>query len=298
MSREAVRERLSDYAEMTESALEKYIPEVDCLQRRVIDAARYSLKAGGKRIRPALVMEFCRVCGGEPETALPIACAIELMHTFSLIHDDLPCMDDDDFRRGKPSCHKAFDEPTAVLAGDALAIAPFRVIADAALRKQLNPDAAIKIISLLGELSGFFGMIGGQMLDLENEQKQPTVEVILEMYRMKTGALLEFCCRAGCIAAGAGAAQQLAAGSYGQRLGLAFQIVDDILDVTADEQTLGKPVGSDAAEGKYTYVSAAGLENAREKARQLTEQALEELCAFADNEFLIDLTRELLNRRF
>lgn len=298
MSADLVRERLADYAEMTEEALDKYIPETDCLQRRVIDAARYSLAAGGKRIRPALVMEFCRVCGGEPETALPVACAIEMMHTFSLIHDDLPCMDDDDFRRGKPSCHKAFDEATAVLAGDSLAILPFRVIADAALRKQLDKDAALKIISLLGELSGFFGMIGGQMVDLENEHKQPSKEVILEMYRMKTGALLEFCCRAGCIAAGAGAAEQLAAGSYGQRLGLAFQIVDDILDVTADEKILGKPVGSDAADGKYTYVSAVGLENAREKAWQLTEQALEQLSVFVDKSFLVDLTKELLNRRF
>ncbi len=298
MSADLVRERLADYAEMTVEALNKYIPETDCLQRRVIDAARYSLAAGGKRIRPAMVMEFCRVCGGEPETALPVACAIEMMHTFSLIHDDLPCMDDDDFRRGKPSCHKAFDEATAVLVGDALAILPFRVIADAALRKQLDKDAALKIISLLSELSGFFGMIGGQTVDLENEHKQPSEEVILEMYRMKTGALLEFCCRAGCIAAGAGAAEQLAAGSYGQRLGLAFQIVDDILDVTADEKTLGKPVGSDAADGKYTYVSAAGLENAHEKARQLTEQALEQLSVFDDNEFLADLTKELLNRRF
>ncbi|MBD5111375.1 MAG: polyprenyl synthetase family protein [Ruminococcaceae bacterium] len=297
MSAYSVKERLADYAEMTEEALEKYIPEMDCLQRRVIDAARYSLSAGGKRIRPALVMEFCRVCGGDPETALPVACAIEMMHTFSLIHDDLPCMDDDDMRRGKPSCHKAFDEATAVLAGDALAIAPFRVIADAALHKLLDKDAALKIIALLGELSGFFGMIGGQMIDLENEHKQPSMEVILEMYRMKTGALLEFCCRAGCIAAGTGAAEQLAAGSYGQRLGLAFQIVDDILDVTADEKTLGKPVGSDAADGKYTYVSAVGLENAREKARQLTEQALEQLSGFADNEFLVDLTNELLDRQ-
>lgn len=297
MSAYSVKERLADYAEMTEEALEKYIPEVDCLQRRVIDAARYSLSAGGKRIRPALVMEFCRVCGGDPETALPVACAIEMMHTFSLIHDDLPCMDDDDMRRGKPSCHKAFDEATAVLAGDALAIAPFRVIADAALHKLLDKDAALKIIALLGDLSGFFGMIGGQMIDLENEHKQPSMEVILEMYRMKTGALLEFCCRAGCISAGAGAAEQLAAGSYGQRLGLAFQIVDDILDVTADEKTLGKPVGSDVADGKYTYVSAAGLENAREKARQLTEQALEQLSGFADNEFLVDLTNELLDRQ-
>ena len=291
-----VKERLADYAEMTEEALFRYLPEVDCLQKSVIEAARYSLSAGGKRIRPALVMEFCRVCGDDPETALPVACAIEMLHTFSLIHDDLPCMDDDDMRRGKPSCHKAFGEATAVLAGDALAMLPYQIIAEAGLKKTLPQDAALKLIKLLGELSGVWGMIGGQTVDLENENKRPDVSVILEMYRMKTGALLEFCCRAGCIAAGAGADKQLAAGSYGQRLGLAFQIVDDILDVTADEKLLGKPVGSDAADGKYTYVSAVGLDKARERASELTRQAKDCLTEFGDNGFLLELTDMLLVR--
>ncbi len=292
-----VKERLSDYAEMTEEALYKYLPEPECLQKNVIRAARYSLSAGGKRIRPALVMEFCRVCGEDPETALPIACAIEMLHTFSLIHDDLPCMDDDDLRRGKPSCHKAFGEATAVLAGDALAMLPYQVIAQAGLKKTLPQDAALKVIKLLGELSGVWGMIGGQTVDLENENKRPEVSVILEMYRMKTGALMEFCCRAGCIAAGAGADKQLAAASYGQRLGLAFQIVDDILDVTADEKLLGKPVGSDAADGKYTYASAVGLKKAEEHAAELTRQAKECLSEFPGNEFLLGLTDMLLERR-
>lgn len=291
-----VKERLSDYAEMTAQALEKYLPFTDCLQKRVIEAARYSLSAGGKRLRPALVMEFCRVCGGEPETALPAACAIEMLHTFSLIHDDLPCMDDDDMRRGKPSCHKAFGEDMAVLAGDALAMLPYQIIAEAGLHKTFPQETALKLITLLGELSGVRGMIGGQALDLENEGKRAEVPVILEMYRMKTGALLEFSCRAGCIAAGAGADKQLAAGSFGQRLGLAFQIVDDILDITADEKILGKPVGSDRAEGKYTYVAAVGLEKARERAAELTEQAKEALLEFPDTEFLEGLTEMLLNR--
>ena len=293
-----VKERLSEYAEMTENALQKYLPQTECLQKSVLEAARYSLSAGGKRIRPALVMEFCRVCGEEPETALPVACAIEMLHTFSLIHDDMPCMDNDDMRRGKPSCHKAFGEATAMLAGDALAMLPYQIIADAGLRKRLSRDSALKIIRLLGELSGIWGMIGGQTIDLENENKRPDVSVILEMYRMKTGALLEFCCRAGCIAAGADADKQLAAGSYGQRLGLAFQIVDDILDVTADEKLLGKPVGSDAADGKYTYVTAVGLEKSKEKAAELTAQAKEQLVEFSDNEFLMGLTDLLLERRF
>ncbi len=291
-----VKERLADYAEMTEEALNRYLPETDCLQKSVIKAARYSLSAGGKRLRPALVMEFCRVCGEEPEAALPVACAIEMLHTFSLIHDDLPCMDDDDLRRGKPSCHKAFGEATAVLAGDALAMLPFQIIAEGGLKKTLSQDAALKIIKLLGELSGVYGMIGGQTVDLENENKRPDVAVILEMYRMKTGALLEFCCKAGCIAAGAGADKQLAAGSYGQRLGLAFQIVDDILDVTADVEKLGKPVGSDKVDGKFTYVSAVGLEKARERAAELTEQAKAFLAQFSDNGFLNGLTEMLLNR--
>lgn len=289
---------LADYAEMTEEALQKYLPSVDCLQKSVIEAAQYSLSAGGKRIRPALVMEFCRVCGEEPETALPVACAIEMMHTFSLIHDDLPCMDDDDMRRGKPSCHKAYGEAAAVLAGDALAMLPFQIIAEAGLKKKLPQDAALKIIKLLGELSGVWGMIGGQTVDLENENKRPDVSVILETYRMKTGALLEFCCRAGCIAAGAGADKQLSAGSYGQRLGLAFQIIDDILDVTADEKLLGKPVGSDDKDGKYTYVSAVGLEKARERAEELTRQAKDALLAFPDNLFLTELTDMLLGRKY
>lgn len=293
-----MNEQLSYYAEITEKALEKYLPQVDCLQGSVIRAARYSLSAGGKRIRPTLVMEFCRVCGGEAEDALPIACAIEMMHTFSLIHDDLPCMDNDNMRRGKPSCHKAFGECTALLAGDALAMLPFQIIAEAALKKRISAEAALKIISLLGERAGIFGMIGGQVIDTENEGKQLETPVLLEMYRMKTGALLDFCCRAGCIAAGTGADKLLAASVYAQKLGLAFQIKDDILDVTADEKLLGKPVGSDAQSGKHTYVSAVGLESARAEAKRLTEEAIKALDAFDDTQFLVELTEFLLERNY
>ena len=293
-----VKERLADYAEMTDEGLEKYLAKVDCMQKSVIDAARYSLFAGGKRIRPALVMEFCRVCGKDPETALPIACAIEMMHTFSLIHDDLPCMDNDDMRRGKPSCHKAFGEATALLAGDALAMLPFQIIAEAGLKQTLPQYSALQIIKLLGELSGVWGMVGGQTIDLQNENTKPDASVILEMYRMKTGALLEFCCKAGCIAAQAGITKQVAAGSFGQRLGLAFQIIDDILDVTADEGLLGKPVGSDAQSGKCTFVNAVGLEKAKLRAAELSRQAKEFLAEFEDNEFLLGLCDTLLERRF
>ncbi len=293
-----VKDRLEYYAEITEAALDKYLPETDCLQSSVIKAARHSLTAGGKRIRPALVMEFCRVCGGEAETALPVACAVEMLHTFSLIHDDLPCMDNDDFRRGKPSCHKAYGEATALLAGDALAILPSQIIAQAGTKGLLDPLAALKIISLLNERAGIFGMIGGQVIDTENEGKQLPEAILLEMYRMKTGALLDFCCRAGCIAAGAGADKQLAASEYAQKLGLAFQIIDDILDVTADEKLLGKPVGSDADSGKYTYVTAVGLEKARAEAERLTLQAEKALEVFEDTEFLRGLTEMLLKRNY
>ena len=291
-----VKEILSDYAEMTERALDRYLPPTDCLQKNVILAARHSLTAGGKRIRPALVMEFCRVCGGEPESALPVACAIEMMHTFSLIHDDLPCMDNDDMRRGKPSCHKAYGEATALLAGDALAIMPSQIIAQAAVERKISADAAVKIIALLNERAGIMGMIGGQVIDTENEGKKLPENILLEMYRMKTGALLEFCCRAGCIAAGAGADKQLAAGTYALKMGLAFQIIDDILDVTADEKLLGKPVGSDSASGKYTYVTCVGIEKARQEAQRLTNEAIEQLGEFEDNEFLVGLTKMLLDR--
>lgn len=293
-----VKDRLEYYAELTESALEKYLPETQCLQASVIKAARHSLTAGGKRIRPALVMEFCRVCGGEPETALPVACAVEMLHTFSLIHDDLPCMDDDDMRRGKPSCHKAYGEATALLAGDALAILPSQIIAQAGVKGLLDGMAALKIIALLNERAGIFGMIGGQVIDTENEGKQLPENILLEMYRMKTGALLEFCCRAGCIAAGAGQDKQLAAADYALRMGLAFQIIDDILDVTADEKLLGKPVGSDKDSGKYTYVSVVGIEKARAEAERLTAQAEKALDAFEDTEFLKGLTEMLLKRNY
>lgn len=292
-----VNEILRDYAEMTEEALEKYLSVASGLQRSVIEASRYSLLAGGKRIRPALVMEFCRLCGGDPETALPVACALEMTHTFSLIHDDLPCMDNDDLRRGKPSCHKKYGEATALLAGDYLAVLPYQVIADAANKNLLPQDVALKIISLLAENVGAYGMIGGQMIDLELGNVIPDTTTILEMYRMKTGALLEFACKAGSIVAGANAREQLAAASYGKRLGEAFQIIDDILDVTESEQTTGKPANSDAKSGKYTYVFAVGVDAARQHAESLTQQAISFIDIFDDTEFLTELAKQLVYRK-
>lgn len=260
----------------------------------LIEAMWYSLMAGGKRIRPILVLEFCRVCGGTVEKALSAACALEMIHTFSLVHDDLPCMDDDDMRRGKPSCHKAYGEAGALLAGDALLNYAYAVIAD---DESLSYETRIKIISDLSASVGINGMIGGQVIDttykgIFDEQ------TLLDMYSMKTGALLKTACRMGCIAAGADCERIKYAENYAEKLGLAFQIIDDILDVTGDEKLFGKPIGSDASSQKVTYASLNGIEKSREYAQKLTDEALEILDKFDNNSFLNELTNYLLNRNY
>jgi geranylgeranyl diphosphate synthase type II len=263
-------------------------------QERVVDAMRYSLKAGGKRIRPVLVLEFCRLCGGNPEAACTAAAALEMIHTFSLIHDDLPAMDDDDYRRGRKSCHKAFDEATAILAGDALSIHAFSVLAE---DSSLSDAQKVRLIQVLGETAGYHGMIGGQIIDMENEQRSDVdLSNLRAMCEAKTGALIRCACRMGCIVAGATQAQIDLADRYGACLGLAFQIVDDILDVTSTTEVLGKPVGSDAASHKATFVTQMGLEAAQKMAAQLTEEATTLLQQFSDAAFLVDLTHDLLVR--
>lgn len=260
-------------------------------QREIVQAMWYSLSAGGKRIRPALTLEFCRVCGGDEDKALPAACALEMIHTFSLIHDDLPCMDDDDMRRGKPSCHKVYGEAAALLAGDALLNMAYEIVCGG------NNAAEVKIalISELSAAAGVNGMIGGQVIDTLYGGRI-TEELLLGMYSMKTGALLKAACRMGCIAAGAGEDRLVCAEAYAERLGLAFQIKDDILDIYGDERLLGKPVGSDEKSGKLTYAALSGEEKARQTAERLTDEAAAELEAFGDNEFLRELTAYLLNR--
>lgn len=258
-------------------------------QKNVAEAMYYSLSAGGKRIRPVLTMEFCRICGGND--ALSAALAVEMIHTFSLIHDDLPCMDDDDFRRGKPSCHRAFGETTALLAGDALENAAFNII--------VNLEYSDKVkCSLIKELSyetGVLGMIGGQVIDTEYSGQMDEA-LLLDMYRMKTGALLKAACKMGCICADAGLEKLLAADTYAENLGLAFQIIDDILDIEGSSEELGKPSGSDAANGKVTYASLNGISKSREYAQILTDNALAALNAFDDTDFLREFTMYLLDR--
>lgn len=288
---------LSEYIEYIENNLKYYTEDKikDTPQKRLAEAMRYSLQAGGKRIRPVLVMEFCRICGGTKEDARAAACAIEMIHTFSLIHDDLPAMDDDDFRRGRPSCHKAYDEATAVLAGDALAILPFQIIAE---DESVTSNKKVKLIADLASASGMYGMTGGQQIDIENESKSSIDQSNLRyMYSLKTGALIRTACRMGCIAAGADDTVVELADRFACNLGLAFQIIDDILDVTSTTEELGKPVGSDAQQNKTTFVTVLGIEKAMQEADKITLDAIDILKNFDDNDFLIDLTQTLLNRR-
>ena len=290
------KKTLNEYISFTESTLKKFSYKNKLgLQSSVADAMDYSLEAGGKRIRPVLVLAFCHMCGGDYRKAAAPAAAIEMIHTLSIIHDDLPCMDNDDFRRGKPSCHKKFGEACAVLAGDALAIRPFQVIAES----ELNDSMKIKLIAELACSSGAEGMIGGQIIDMENEQRSTVNgENLRMMYALKTGRLIKTSCVMGCIAAEASDEQVKNAEEYAHCLGLAFQIIDDILDVTGDEAALGKPIGSDAEENKTTFVTLYGIENAREEAVKLTDKAMKILGRFDNNEFLIELTKYLLDRNY
>ena len=284
------------YVGAVNAALEEAVPAGSGPYGVVRDAMRYSLAAGGKRIRPVLTLEFARANGGDPARAMPFACAIEMVHTYSLIHDDLPCMDDDDFRRGRPSCHKRFGEANALLAGDALLTLAFEQIASAPERAGTDPAACLRASRELAALAGIGGMVGGQVMDLENEGK-PVSEVDLrETYRLKTSALLMAACRMGALAAGADAAAVRNAGEYAERLGLAFQIVDDILDVTGDAAVLGKPIGSDRENGKITSVTLLTLEGARAEAARLTREASAILSELPDSGFLLELTDSLLNR--
>ncbi len=281
---------MNKQTEAINAALETYLPQGDDPVSR---AMRYSVQNGGKRVRPWLTLSFCALCGGDPETAMPFACALEMIHTYSLIHDDLPCMDDDDLRRGKPSCHVAFGEANALLAGDGLLTLAFETAASA----KTEPRATVRAIRLLAQAAGAAGMIGGQVMDLENEGRQVGVETLRQTDRLKTGELIRAACVIGCIAANANEAQCAAAERYAEGVGIAFQIVDDILDVTSDAQTLGKPIGSDSANEKSTYVSAMGIEQAKAAAAAYTAQAQAALTAFdGDTKPLADFAAQMLNR--
>ena len=287
---------MNEDIKLIEEALESFLPSGDCLEKNVVDAMRYSLMAGGKRVRPRLVLEFARLIGEKDEEVLPLACAVEMIHTYSLIHDDLPCMDDDDTRRGKPSNHKVFGEAVALLAGDALLTLAFKTVFSGLSSK--NACRRAKCAELLAEFAGATGMIGGQIIDLESEGKAPERERLEIMDKKKTGCLIKAACLLGCVGAGIFDEEKLnAAESYGESIGLAFQIVDDILDVTSTTQQLGKPVGSDLQQDKATYVSLLGVDECKRLADELTDKALSSLDVFdGDSTALKELALSLANR--
>jgi len=247
----------------------------------VAQAMRYSLSGGGKRVRPALTMAFCELFGGAAAQAVPLAVAIEMVHCYSLIHDDLPCMDNDDYRRGRLSCHRQFGEQAALLAGDALLTQAFGVIAQA----RLSAEIRCKAVELLANAGK--GMIDGQWLDLSHENKTMTRAQLEQMNAGKTGALIATACELGCLAASTTEAQTRAARSYSAYLGLLFQLTDDILDVTSSPETLGKSIGKDAAAGKNTWVSLLGLAGAKRQASEFVAQAQREIAPFATEDHLL-----------
>lgn len=286
---------LEKHTATVEREIDNLFPEISAPYKSVCDASRYSLLLGGKRIRPALMLEFARVCGGEEREVLPFAVALEMIHTYSLIHDDLPCMDNDDMRRGKPACHIEFGEDIALLAGDTLLTESFGV----ALTSSTSDDKKLAALSVLAKNAGLHGMIGGQVMDLSFEKTNPTADELKEMYLLKTGALLKSAAQIGCILAGADCETQKKACEYAENLGLAFQIIDDILDLIGDQTLLGKPIGSDEANNKTTFVTLYGLEKAKELAKEFTNNALAALeCFKGDTTNLKLITNYLLDRKF
>jgi len=288
--------KLAALRKKTDAALDRWLPSEKTRPATLHRAMRYSVFAGGKRLRPILCLAAAEACGGSPARALPAACAIECIHTYSLVHDDLPCMDDDDMRRGRPTTHKAFGEGMAVLAGDALLTISFEILAQT---RQTPRHGLQDFFSELAAAAGSHLLIGGQAADLEAEGKKTTPAELLFIHRGKTAAMVAASLRLGAMSANATPAQVKALGSFGAHLGLAFQIIDDILDLTQTSEKLGKSAGKDAAAGKATYPSVFGLEKSRREAARLTtlaHSALKPLGRRAD--FLHSLADQLLAREF
>ncbi len=287
-------ERAALYLEKIEAALEKYLPPADpcALGSTVNEAMRYSLLSGGKRIRPVLTLAFCELCEGNISTALPFACGVEMIHAYSLIHDDMPCMDDDDMRRGKPTNHKVYGENIALLAGDGLLTKAFETILSAE-----NRETAAAAGAIMAYYAGVKGMVGGQCIDLESEGGEVDLDLLRKMDMGKTVALISAACQMGCVAAGAEPPLLQAAEKYAQGLGMAFQIRDDVLDVLGNSQKLGKNVGMDSAREKRNYVSLLGVERAQELVHEYTLKAQSALRGFpGDPSFLLSLAEGLEER--
>ena len=254
-----------------ETLLKDYMPKEEGYQQTIMKAMNYSLEAGGKRLRPILTLESCKIVGGKEEDAIPFAMAIEMIHTYSLIHDDLPALDNDDLRRGKPTNHKVFGEAMATLAGDALLNYAYEIMLSSSINKK-DSNKYLKAIYEIASHAGIYGMIGGQVVDVESENKIIEKEKLDFIHLNKTAAMIVGCMRAGAIIGGATEEQLDRITKYGKNIGLSFQIVDDILDITGDEEKLGKPIGSDIENHKSTYPSLVGLEKSRQIARQLVQE--------------------------
>jgi geranylgeranyl diphosphate synthase type II len=268
---------LNERKKMVEGALQAHLDRCEGTPATLRDAMAYSLMAGGKRLRPILALAACEAVGARGEEALDAACAVEFVHTYSLIHDDLPAMDDDDFRRGRPTAHKKFGEAVAILAGDALCAEAFRVAAE---RRKGREDRVADVVYELARASGAVGMVGGQVIDIEATGKKISIEELEVLHRAKTGELLLVAVRAGARMGGADAAAMERLTVYGRALGLAFQIVDDVLDITADLQTLGKDPGSDREAGKTTFVDLLGIDGARARAKTVMDDGIAALAPF------------------
>lgn len=284
----------NEYKKYVDAKLSEYFKPSGLSYDGLLESMHYSLTAGGKRIRPMLVLEFCRISGGNIEKTLPVACAIEMLHTYSLIHDDLPCMDNDALRRGKPTNHVVYGECTATLAGDALQAEAFGTIA----RSQLPAEARVTCVEILADAVGSDGMCAGQYLDMVGEHKLLSEDELNDINSRKTGSLLTAACRMGVAAAGGNKVMLDAAAQYGACVGAAFQIRDDILDVISTSEELGKPIGSDAHEHKNTYMTLLGEYKCMQMIEKLTDQAKNAIAgAFEDTKFLCELADSMVTRK-
>ena len=285
------KEQFSEYREFIESYMDDgCFVYPDEPQQTLFESIRYSLLAGGKRLRPVLLFDFCRMCGGDWKKAADFAAAVEMIHTYSLIHDDLPCMDDDDYRRGALTNHKVYGEAIAVLAGDGLLTAAFNRLSKSAY----SAEARITAVEILSQCAGELGMVGGQVLDMQSETRQCTAQEVIDIQSRKTGALIRAACLLGVVAGGGNAEQMQAADCFASNLGLAFQIRDDMLDVIGNSEELGKATGVDGM--KNTFVQLYGLSKCEELVSLHTNEAIKALCAFDDTAFMTELSQYLTGR--
>jgi geranylgeranyl diphosphate synthase type II len=293
-----IEQYLDERKTLVDKALQTFMPNPSGLASDVIRAMNYSLFAGGKRIRPILCIAGAEAVGGSADSVMPVACAIELIHTYSLIHDDLPVMDNDDLRRGKPTNHKVFGEAVALLAGDGLLTLAFNLMAGYGAEKEVEKKALLRVIDLIASAAGYKGMVGGQVVDITYEGKEPDATVVEYIHRHKTAALIAASVTAGTILAGGNKDEEKSINRYGQQIGLAFQIADDILNIEGDRNVMGKGIGSDKERGKITYPSVFGTTESKTIQKELITNAIDSLKRFDTRaEPLRDLARYIINRK-